>query len=570
MIRTAAAISALLLLVATAAHARHPRNLTPLQNGGSYVLAEDFVATEKAATFTLKAGTYVAAFEDERALYLLGRADCLEMRVVPPKQPERAYTQPFDCGVYFPKVESEQARFFAVRAAHPRRGEFGLIVDAIVAAGAGSFDYPISAKRVVDLRPKLRLVRALVIDDATLVLPERGERVPATRIVIDGDRIRCVGRRTECPEPAGARRLDGHGRFVMPGLFDAHVHTSQRLAAIAPLYLAFGITSVRDVGGFTDFTRSLQEQIRSGTRLGPRIYTAGRPIDGAPSAWPIPGVAREVRTAEEARAAVRASLAEGADFVKLYNALPVELVSAAAQEAHAHGRKVTIDYILRGPDVVDAGVDGVEHVMPPSLAAGALQRYATAGEGAGAPRAAQTLRLMQERGIALTTTLVMLERFAARSLADDQPTYAALPPALRSRSREMLAGVDAQAAAFARAVQGYACAQVKDFAALGGTILAGTDSYFLSSYPGDLHRELELLVACGLTPAQALAAGTSAPARWLGLRDVGVVEPGARADLLVLRADPLADVRATRAIEWVVAGGEAHAPADVLATVDGP
>ena len=81
-----------------------------------------------------------------------------------------------------------------------------------------------------------------------------------TRIVIEGERIHCVGPRDQCPAPAGARRLDGRGRFVIPGLFDAYVHTSQRLPQVAPLYLAFGITSVRDVG-FPEFTRWLQDEI---------------------------------------------------------------------------------------------------------------------------------------------------------------------------------------------------------------------------------------------------------------------------------------------------------------------
>jgi hypothetical protein len=112
------------------------------------------VATEKAATFTLKSGTYVAAFEDSKALYLLGEANCLEMHVVPPKQPEHAYTMPFSCGVYYPKADGEQALFFYIRGESPRT-EFGLIVNAIIKAGEGSFNYPISKKNVIGLRPQL-------------------------------------------------------------------------------------------------------------------------------------------------------------------------------------------------------------------------------------------------------------------------------------------------------------------------------------------------------------------------------------------------------------------------------
>lgn len=147
-----------LLVASPVAWAKHPRDLTPIQDGAAYVLAEDFVATEKAATFTLKAGTYVSAFEDGKAFYLLGEANCLEMHVVPPKQPEHAYTMPFNCGIYYPKAEAEQALFFAIRGALPYNDEMGPIINAIIQAGEGSFNYPISRKSVVGLRPRLRAV----------------------------------------------------------------------------------------------------------------------------------------------------------------------------------------------------------------------------------------------------------------------------------------------------------------------------------------------------------------------------------------------------------------------------
>jgi hypothetical protein len=144
-----------LLATPLAAAATHPRYLTLVPDGVDYVLAEDFTATEKAATFTLRAGTYTTLFEDKSGYYLLGAADCLEMRVVPPKQPENAYTMPFNCGVHLPKDEQEPARFFVIRAAIPHNSEYGVIVNAIIKAGEGGFNYPISAKYVVGLRERL-------------------------------------------------------------------------------------------------------------------------------------------------------------------------------------------------------------------------------------------------------------------------------------------------------------------------------------------------------------------------------------------------------------------------------
>jgi hypothetical protein len=135
----------------------HPRNLNPIENGPKYVLGEDYLATEKAATFTLKAGTYVAAFENRDALFLIGSPNCLEMHVVPPKQPEHAYTMPFNCGVYYPKDDSQQARFFYIRGAVPPNPEFGWLINAIIKSGEGAFQYPIGAKYVLGLRPRLQV-----------------------------------------------------------------------------------------------------------------------------------------------------------------------------------------------------------------------------------------------------------------------------------------------------------------------------------------------------------------------------------------------------------------------------
>lgn len=110
----------------------------------------------------------------------------------------------------------------------------------------------------------------------------------------------------------------------------------------------------------------------------------------------------------------------------------------------------------------------------------------------------------------------------------------------------------------------YECLTVREYVASGGQLLAGTDSYFMGAYPGDLHRELELLVGCGLSTAQALAAGTINPARWLGATDsLGTIAEGKLADLLLLDADPLSDIRNTRRVRAVVANGRLYERAEL-------
>jgi imidazolonepropionase-like amidohydrolase len=110
-----------------------------------------------------------------------------------------------------------------------------------------------------------------------------------------------------------------------------------------------------------------------------------------------------------------------------------------------------------------------------------------------------------------------------------------------------------------------ACRAVGRFAARGGTILAGTDSFYTNVYPGDVHREMELLVRCGLTPAQALAAATRNPAAWLRREDLGTIAAGKIADLVLLQADPLVDIRNAQRIELVIQGGRAWTPKQLMA-----
>ena len=115
----------------------------------------DYVYKEKAATFTVRAGQYLQRYEDSRAIYLIGGAGCAEMNVVPPKQPEFAYTTAFNCGIFLPKDPEKGATFFFVRGQAKEQSGAGLIVDAIIKAGEGSFDFPTSKRSDTVLRSKL-------------------------------------------------------------------------------------------------------------------------------------------------------------------------------------------------------------------------------------------------------------------------------------------------------------------------------------------------------------------------------------------------------------------------------
>jgi hypothetical protein len=144
--------------LSTAAVAKHvyPKSLTPVDHGATFSLAENYVVSEKAATFTLSAGTYVQRYEDRKAIYLIGDSQCVEMSVVPPRNPAAAWKDRWDCGIYLPKNSSVGATFFFIRRTPetPHSGN-GVLIDGIIKAGYGSFDFPMSNKNDVQLRAKL-------------------------------------------------------------------------------------------------------------------------------------------------------------------------------------------------------------------------------------------------------------------------------------------------------------------------------------------------------------------------------------------------------------------------------
>lgn len=146
---------ATLSMAATAKHV-YPKHLTTVDDGATFSLAEDYVVSEKAATFTLSAGNYVQRYEDRKAIYLIGGSQCIEMSVVPPRNPAAAWKDRWDCGIYLPKNPDLGATFFFIRKTPdtPHSGN-GVLIDSIIRAGYGSFDFPMTNKNDMALRAKL-------------------------------------------------------------------------------------------------------------------------------------------------------------------------------------------------------------------------------------------------------------------------------------------------------------------------------------------------------------------------------------------------------------------------------
>lgn len=427
----------------------------------------------------------------------------------------------------------------------------------------------------------------------TVINPADGRIIENALLVIDGEKIESVSSGKEKEIPPGSRRFECKNKFIIPGLWDMHVHLAGVTAdpkwskhSLLPLLIANGITGVRDMGGKLDALLDWRREIEAGTLVGPRIVAAGPFLaDGKPGAPDTLLVANP----EQARQAVREVKSRHADFVKVLSKLSRESYFAIVDEAKEQG----LDFVGHVPDSVsaadasNAGQKSIEHIMYSNLAfdcspdetelrqkraEAALRRDSSAAakirDMANAtfdPKKANALwqtfirnkTWMVPTLIGTYTLAHQLE--AAKSLND--PRLAFVPPALRAQwTPEAIAQeVSAEAAKWYGEQFEFDLKLARAMHAAGVPMLAGSDSLDPFNYPGSgLHEELKLLVRAGFSPMEALQAATINPARFLGRDDAdgfGTLEPGRLADIVVLDANPLADIANTQRINAVVLNG---------------
>ncbi len=372
----------------------------------------------------------------------------------------------------------------------------------------------------------------LVLSDVHVVDVENGVLLPGRTVVVAGDRIRAI-EDDFTAAPRGAQHLDGAGCYLIPGLWDMHVH-DVAVKTNLPFFLAHGVTGVRDMGGDPEGVLDVRERIERGELRGPTVVAAGPFVDGPKDA----AHRLVVETAEDGRRAVRELEALGVDFIKVHSNVSPEAYFALADEARARGIAFA-GHVPRGMswvEAAEAGAASLEHAL--TLGEQALTREALESDEAFerrmteylGGRGAELTAALREHGTAICPTLVGGEAIAVGS-----PDFVAERRAVNRAAKRIVAALhDA-----------------------GVTILAGTDTGIEGVPPGEsLLDELALLVEAGLTPAEALRTATLAPARFLGRDDVGRVSVGRRADLVLLDANPLEDVTSLRRIRAVVVGGE--------------
>ena len=429
----------------------------------------------------------------------------------------------------------------------------------------------------------------VTVIDATGAAP----RADAT-VLIEGDRIASIVDSRAASLPGNARVIDGAGKFLIPGLADMHVHLTGAgepegsRAFIVPLLVANGITTVRDMGGYLDSLIPMREEIRAGKRVGPQIFFAGPYLDGEPPSFQ-PAVV--VKSAADADKDVRELKERGVDFVKVQSMLSRDAyfaIAAACKREH-------VPFVGHVPDRVtaaeasDAGQHSIEHLTGVLRACSRHEKrlmreqfYRPRRKQSAAQAAARHIAWQREilRTQSKKFTAALIEEFV-HNQTWQVPTLVTLRNVAfatpetdftrDSRTRWVPRGVlDGWKRARAEALQAieeeFAVRKalfeksegvVGQMSAGGVRILAGTDTAAPFVFPGSsLHEELALLVQSGLTPMQALQTATRSPAEFLGrLEEQGTVEPGKFADLVLLDASPLEDIRNTQKIRAVILRG---------------
>ena len=400
----------------------------------------------------------------------------------------------------------------------------------------------------------------LALVGGTLIDGTGAPAIGDAAVIVRGGRIVAAGPRAKVRVPHGARIINTTGATMLPGLWDMHTHYAQ--AEWGPIYLAAGVTTVRDVGNQLDFLLGARQAIASGRGIGPRLLAAGI-IDGdAPNAM---GVAR-AGTPQQGMEWVRRYHAAGLEQIKIYGSVAPEVLQAITAEAHAQKMTVT-GHVPRGLDAyqgVAAGMDQINHVQF------VLRMMRAAGDSTPLtmddPEAKRAIAFLQQHGTVIDPTIALAE---LNSHPIDQPV-SAFEPGVDKVAPELRAALTHTGAPPERAVAAKAqyrtlLAIVRALHRAGVAIVAGTDL----AVPGhSLHRELELYVEAGFTPMEAIQSATLQAARAMGLeRESGTLRPGLRADVLVVDGNPLARISDTRNVRLVVANGRVFEPAPLWRSV---
>jgi len=444
------------------------------------------------------------------------------------------------------------------------------------------FIFLISVSRIVIGQESILAIIHVNLIDAT------GAPVQADMtVIVQGKQILQLGKSASTTVPKAARVVDGRGKYLIPGLWDMHVHEifgawlpeDEKITPV--LFVANGVTGVRDMGGDLEPLKKWRARIAEGKLLGPRMIIAGPMLDGPIPQFPS---SAPVKDAAEGRRIVDELQKNGADFIKIQSLIPRDGYFAAADEA----KKLSIVFAGHVPDKVrateasNAGQKSIEHLT------GVFEGCSTVeDELMAAPRGPGRDRFLStydpERAKALIALFLKNQTWQVPTLywergewlieqtnSGPDPLEKYAPVAWRDRTwpmftRDISKGWSTDPVADREKFFQEELKMVGEMNRAGVPILAGTDTAAgVRVYPGfSLHDELELLVRAGLTPMEALQAATLNAGKYLDLADTGTIEKGKRADLVLLDSNPLVDIKNTRTIQSVVLAGRYFSRTDL-------
>ncbi len=437
------------------------------------------------------------------------------------------------------------------------------------------------------------LISNVTLIDATGKPPQAGQTV-----LVRAGKIVSIGVRVKAPKDA--HRIDGAGKFLIPGLWDMHTHVAGISADpkwgkhLLALYLAHGIVGIRDMAGDLDTLLAWKRAQASGTLIGPKMIVSGPFLDGSSKGFSLPGDVIEVTSPEAAAEQVQGLKQRGADFIKVGSQLKPEVFAAIAAEC----KRQSMTFAGHVPDAVKvedasrAGMKSMEHMFGMLWAvsgkAGELEKRAAEAQAKkdrdalaqindeleasySREQAAQLAALFKQQDTWLVPTLVWTETASHMDKIEVSPMLSMLPPKLQSDwSPEKARSIfSPRGIAFYTRKLKNDIRLVKVMADAGVPILAGSDSLDPYVFPGEsLWRELELLHRAGLTPMQALQSATRNAALFFDQgAKAGTIERGKVADMVLLDKDPLADLSQRPQIIAVIQNGKYYSRTDLQSMV---
>ncbi|HEY7055603.1 MAG TPA: amidohydrolase family protein [Vicinamibacterales bacterium] len=414
----------------------------------------------------------------------------------------------------------------------------------------------------------------LVIADVTVINPRHHSMEANRNVVVRGGRITAVTA-ASAHLPGDARVVRGTGRYLIPGLWDAHVHLTKAGVLSLPLFVANGVTGVRDMGSDLSEVATWRRRIDAGELIGPRIKTPGQILESRSNVErmkrdgtvePVDRIRVGVGDPDEARRAVNRLAAAGVDHIKMRTTPDLQTFLAAADQAKRHRLPLAVHPIASPDDLLRAGVRSVEHFLtyPP------LNNLSDAGRR-------ELFRKIAKAGMYMSNTMVNIDGLISTSYQEGKRIVSDTRGALDPR-RKYVCGyliddwreqVEENKASPFEELRSELPDLNRDFKEMheeGVPFLAGTDVGVVFMYPGfSLHDELETLVRdVGFTPMDALAVATDGvPGFYRETSRFGALEPGQSADLVLLDANPVTDIRNVKRIAAVALRGRWFDRADL-------